>query len=171
MQQFWNIHQNLTFWMASAFLAGESALGIPMVGIPHPVTSACRNAYADMKCPFFLWDSSKTFQYMHLHRQAYRLTDMVKLIGPFWQLLVVNMPKNERFHSYTQVLVITVPPLLVTVTGWYHTKRPMHCGHFLIYCVSPIWILILDSSIRALWKIPAETSSSEAGRNLARNAH
>jgi hypothetical protein len=27
--------------------------------------------------------------------------------------------------------------LLVTVTGWYHTKHPMHCDHFLTYCVSP----------------------------------
>jgi hypothetical protein len=22
----------------------------------------------------------------------------------------------------------------VMVTGWYRTKRPMHCDHFLIYC-------------------------------------
>jgi hypothetical protein len=125
MQQFWNIHQNLTFWMASAFLAGESALGIPMVGIPHSVTSACRNAYADGKCPFFLWDSSKTFQYIHLHRQAYRLTDMAKLIGPFWQLLVVNMPKNERFHSYTQVLVIT------SITGYCYGVVSYKASHAL----------------------------------------
>jgi hypothetical protein len=27
-------------------------------------------------------------------------------------------------------------PLLVTVTGWYRTKRPMHCGHFVIYCAA-----------------------------------
>jgi hypothetical protein len=26
---------------------------------------------------------------------------------------------------------------MVTVMGWSHTKRPKHCGHFLIYCVSP----------------------------------
>jgi hypothetical protein len=34
----------------------------------------------------------------------------------------------------------------------------------------PIWVLItLDSSTRALWQILAEASSSELGRNLARN--
>jgi len=27
--------------------------------------------------------------------------------------------------------------LLVTIVGWYRTKRPMHCGQFLIYCASP----------------------------------
>jgi hypothetical protein len=27
--------------------------------------------------------------------------------------------------------------LLVTSTGWYRAKPPMHCAHFLIYCVSP----------------------------------
>jgi hypothetical protein len=27
--------------------------------------------------------------------------------------------------------------LLCTVTGWCHTKRPMHCGRFLIYCATP----------------------------------
>jgi hypothetical protein len=60
--------------------------------------------------------------------------------------------------------------LLFTVTGWYRTKRPMHCGHLLIFCASPICVLTIpDSSTRALWKIPAETSSSEAGRILAKS--
>jgi hypothetical protein len=27
--------------------------------------------------------------------------------------------------------------LLVTVTEWYRTKHPMHCGHLLIYCAFP----------------------------------
>jgi hypothetical protein len=26
--------------------------------------------------------------------------------------------------------------LLITVTGWYRTKRPKHCGHFMISCAS-----------------------------------
>jgi hypothetical protein len=25
----------------------------------------------------------------------------------------------------------------VTVKGWYLTKRPMYCGHFLINCATP----------------------------------
>jgi hypothetical protein len=44
----------------------------------------------------------------------------------------------------------------------------MHCGYFLIYCAS-LTVLVLinpDLSISALWKIPAETPSSEAGRNF-----
>jgi hypothetical protein len=37
--------------------------------------------------------------------------------------------------------------------------------------VCPHWVLIIpDLSTRAVWKIPAETSSSKEGRNLARNA-
>jgi hypothetical protein len=27
--------------------------------------------------------------------------------------------------------------LMVIVTGWYRTTRPMHCCHFFIYCASP----------------------------------
>jgi hypothetical protein len=30
--------------------------------------------------------------------------------------------------------------VLVTVTGWYPTKRLMHCGHLLICCASPSWV-------------------------------
>jgi hypothetical protein len=40
---------------------------------------------------------------------------------------------NIGVHSY----LICNDWLLVTVTGWYHTNSPMHCGHFLIFCVSP----------------------------------
>jgi hypothetical protein len=33
--------------------------------------------------------------------------------------------------------------LLTTVTGWYCTKLPMHCGHVLIYSESPSAFLSL----------------------------
>jgi hypothetical protein len=41
--------------------------------------------------------------------------------------------------------------LLITVTGWYPTKRPMHCSHWSV--VRPIWVLIIpDWSTRAPWQ-------------------
>jgi hypothetical protein len=55
--------------------------------------------------------------------------------------------------------------VLVTVTGWYRTKCPMHYGHFLIYCASPPpsssnhSLFIHQCSMKA-----AETSSTESGR-------
>jgi hypothetical protein len=33
---------------------------------------------------------------------------------------------------FTRILLVTI-----SVTGWYRTKRPMHCDHFLVYCASP----------------------------------
>jgi hypothetical protein len=30
--------------------------------------------------------------------------------------------------------------LLITGTGWYHTNRPTHCDHFLIYCAPHVSI-------------------------------
>jgi hypothetical protein len=42
--------------------------------------------------------------------------------------------------------------LLVTGTGWYCTKRPKTCGHFLIYCV-PMWVLIIPESSTSLANI------------------
>jgi hypothetical protein len=54
------------------------------------------------------------------------------------------------------------------VTGWNHTMLPMHCDYF-SSIVRPIWALIFPgSSTRTVWQIPAETPSSETGRNLAR---
>jgi hypothetical protein len=59
--------------------------------------------------------------------------------------------------------------IVVTVTMWYCTKRPMRCDHFLIYCIphlnsyhSPF---IQPSFL--LW-FATETPSSIAGRNWAR---
>jgi hypothetical protein len=51
--------------------------------------------------------------------------------------------------------------VLVTVTGWYHNKRPTHCCHFLIYYASPPeFCLFLIYPQRFL--LAAETPSSEA---------
>jgi hypothetical protein len=35
--------------------------------------------------------------------------------------------------------------LLVTVSGWYRKKRPMHCGHFLLFCApsSEFWYFLI----------------------------
>jgi hypothetical protein len=55
--------------------------------------------------------------------------------------------------------------LLVTVTGWYHTKHPMHCGHFIIHRASTSEFQsfpIHPPEFSAL--IVAETPSSEAER-------
>jgi hypothetical protein len=46
-----------------------------------------------------------------------------------------------------------------------HALRPFSD----LLCVLIWFLIITDSSARALWQIPAETPSSEAGRNLERN--
>jgi hypothetical protein len=52
--------------------------------------------------------------------------------------------------------------LLVTVTGWYRTKRPMHCFNFMICCtsLSEFSSLLIHPVVLS---VVAETSSSEAG--------
>jgi hypothetical protein len=47
----------------------------------------------------------------------------------------LNIPISIVLKMYTKTVYTVM--LLVTVTGWYCTNCPMHCGHFLIYCVSP----------------------------------
>jgi hypothetical protein len=60
------------------------------------------------------------------------------------------------------------------ITGYCYGVVSYKASHALrpfsdLLCV-PVWILIVpDSSTRALWQQPAETSSSEEGRNMARN--
>jgi hypothetical protein len=44
--------------------------------------------------------------------------------------------QSYKQTEYKSPRIIT-SVFLVTVTGWYHTNRSMHCGHFLIYCASP----------------------------------
>jgi hypothetical protein len=55
--------------------------------------------------------------------------------------------------------------LLITVMGWYLTKRSMHCDHLLIHCAPNLSYnhsLFIHQSFLA---ITAETSCSEARRN------
>jgi hypothetical protein len=44
-----------------------------------------------------------------------------------------------------------------------HALRPFYG----VLCIVILVLIITDSSIKALWQIPAETPSSEGGRNLA----
>jgi len=52
--------------------------------------------------------------------------------------------------------------LLVTVTGWYRTKRPNHCGHFWSIVRPHLSSNTPDSSTSALWLHQRQLSSSEA---------
>jgi hypothetical protein len=57
--------------------------------------------------------------------------------------------KKEKRNNYGSSLL----HCKATVTGWYRTKRPMHCDHFQIYCEFPIWHLIIPySSTTAHWQ-------------------
>jgi hypothetical protein len=70
---------------------------------------------------------------------------------------------NQGHSKYYRTL------LLFNVTGWYRTKRPMHCDNFLIYCESPyeFWsLLIHPPEFSSKYQ---QTPSSESVRNLARN--
>lgn len=49
---------------------------------------------------------------------------------------IANKDKTvvNTLASYSGLNLGPDTDLLVTVAGWYHTERPAHCGHFLIYC-------------------------------------
>jgi hypothetical protein len=55
-----------------------------------------------------------------------------------------------RWHTYL---------FLVTVAGWYHAKRAMQCGHFLICCAS-------TSEFSSFLIHPPELSGKHQQRNL-----
>jgi hypothetical protein len=64
----------------------------------------------------------------------------------FLTLIQCPVPSNFRFEKSMKGLNIgkvsfsscsSFMHLLVTVMGWYHTKRFLHCDRFLIYCASP----------------------------------
>jgi hypothetical protein len=59
--------------------------------------------------------------------------------------------------------------LLVRFTGWYRTTRLTQCGQNLTYYASASELIIHDSSIRSLWQITSETSSSESGKTWRKN--
>jgi hypothetical protein len=58
--------------------------------------------------------------------------------------------------------------LLVTLTGCYHTKRPMHCSHFFIYCASQV-VIIPDTFISALWLQQRHSSKAGSWREMSLN--
>jgi hypothetical protein len=52
-------------------------------------------------------------------------------------VLYYNLEVQFGLSLYSFDMIPKLNWLLVTVVGWYRTKRPMHCDHFLIYCASP----------------------------------
>jgi hypothetical protein len=77
-----------------------------------------------------------------------------------WEL---SMAFTEHRGTGAEFILLSYFMLLVTVTGWYSTKRPMHCDHFLISCAphpsSKQSRFIHHSSLHSLLQTP----SSEAG--------
>jgi hypothetical protein len=88
----------------------------------------------------------------------------VKSVRFFWLTLYLNFlcrfqRPNLKFHvlwtRYIALITIFVSCIYladniiiensvsVTVTGWYHASRPVHCDHFMIYFEFPIWVLII----------------------------
>jgi hypothetical protein len=49
--------------------------------------------------------------------------------------IVSDITRLTTDHIYCEVGRWWYPT--VTVTGWYCAKHPVHCSHFMIYCVSP----------------------------------
>jgi hypothetical protein len=47
--------------------------------------------------------------------------------------------------------------VLVTVTGWYRTKRPMHCGHFSSIVLQIRLLIITYSSLEFLDPVEVNT--------------
>jgi hypothetical protein len=74
----------------------------------------------------------------------------------YYPLLLYKPFPNSYSHGHC-IWSLRYHWFLVTVTGWYCTKRPMHCGHFLIYCTSPsefynhFWFI--HQSSLAVWHI------------------
>jgi hypothetical protein len=54
--------------------------------------------------------------------------------------------------------------IIITVTGWYLTNWPMHCDHFLNYCV------ILNCKSRRMWK-ETLVAHFDTLQNLTARAH
>jgi hypothetical protein len=54
-----------------------------------------------------------------------------KIGGPCYALHFCGRLCNLNYITCLLLL------LLATVAGWFRTKRPKHCGHFLTYCDSP----------------------------------
>jgi hypothetical protein len=67
----------------------------------------------------------------------------VRLCGRMYAAMRTGTLFAKRFdrsdHLFAVTLVIRAPSrhVPVAVTGWYLTKRSMHCCHFLICCASP----------------------------------
>jgi hypothetical protein len=91
-----------------------------------------------------------------------------------WEFLILVLLWIHEFWGMSQLLVVTwfvyVQCRLlrkheydtVTVKGWAY-KVTLALRPFLICCASP-WVLIIpDSSTRALWQLPTDTSSNKAG--------
>jgi hypothetical protein len=88
-----------------------------------------------------------------------------------------NLPLYQNTHGLSPVDILYVPNVTGIVPTWLllrggivqtsHALRP-----FTDLLCFPVWVLIIpDPSTRAVWQIPAEMPSSEAGRNLVRNVH
>jgi hypothetical protein len=70
-----------------------------------------------------------------------------------------DCPNIEFGSGYVKATLVVENQLLhrgtywlqVTVTGWYHTKRPMHCGHVLNCCAPSRVLITSNPSTSALW--------------------
>jgi hypothetical protein len=66
---------------------------------------------------------------------------LVRVLNPLMPNLNYIVFKNSllisKKHQHGSITKINWLMLFTDyVTGWYYTKCPMHCGHFLTYCAS-----------------------------------
>jgi hypothetical protein len=81
-----------------------------------------------------------------------------------------NLTKQSGFNSVFRcsTRLFTGYRLLLR---WYRTKRPIHCGYFLIYSASPSEFELFLIHLSELCGKHQQSPSSEVGRNLARNVY